>query len=101
MPKEIAMCYTTRITDEKMEDLRDELLCLVSNAVDRSISHTEIVHVDDFRGDLSGLLELLEELPVNKDLDIEWVEVDGKVDCWACDPAGENMLWRLLVTVCG
>jgi len=95
------MSYTSRITREKLEDMLDEQRMLLEQAIARSISHTEIVHLE-FPGDGSDLVALLNEI-IDVDFDLEWVEVDGVVDCWVADPANaDQMLWRLNVTVsCG
>jgi len=93
------MSFTSRTTDEKQDDLKQELEMLLADAVERSISHNEIVKVD-FYGDRASLIEMLESL--DEESDIEWVELDGVVDVWACDlGTEEGMTWRLDVTCAG
>lgn len=92
------MSYTQRVTTEAQEDLRSELICELTHAIDRSISHNEIVPVKNFHATREGLLTLLSDL---RDEDVEWVESDGVVDVWGCHGVHEDiMLWRLLVDCC-
>lgn len=79
-------------------DERDELSVTLQTAIDRSISHNEIVPVPNFPADRKSTLSLLNDL---LDEDVEWVLDDGVLDCWGCDEVHEDiMLWRLLVDCC-
>lgn len=69
------------------------------DAIDRSQSHNEIVHVEWDGGDLPTLLA---ELGAIHDGEVDWAsENNGTYDVWGIpesDPEGE-MVWRLNVTM--
>jgi hypothetical protein len=98
------MSFTSRTTEEKQDDLKQELELLLADAVERSISHNEIVKVD-FHGDRQTLICMLHNTTeaadtYELDFDIDWVETDGSVDVWAAPEDAETdgeMIWRLLV----
>jgi hypothetical protein len=99
------MSYTSRITEEKQDDLKQELELLLEHAVRRSISHNEIVHIE-FPGDRQTLICMLHDATDaaadidELDFDIDWVETDGTIDVWAAPEDAETdgeMIWRLAV----
>lgn len=67
----------------------------LSNAVTRSISHTEIVHVE-IEDHEAAILSLIETFP---DLGIDYSDCCAGTDVWAWDsdtPEGES-IWRLML----
>ena len=78
------MSYTSRITEEKQDALKQELELLLEHAVRRSISHKEIVHIE-FHGDRQTLICMLHDATEAADIDelyfdINWIETEGIVD---------------------
>ena len=64
-------------------------------AIDRSISHNEIVHLDWDGGDE---LNLVAALAPYHDGEIESVLIDGRVDVWGFQDGPDGQMdWRLSV----
>jgi hypothetical protein len=70
----------------------------LQEAIDRSVSHTEVVAVEFGGGDEA---DLVAELHTLYDGEINSVEADGKIDVWGYQTeAGDGeMDWRLSVTL--
>ena len=66
----------------------------LKDAINRSISHDEIVHCEWDGGDESALVAELSEVSE----DVDSVRTEDGIDVWGTDSAGE-MEWRLLVTL--
>ena len=83
------------INTQHNDDLVQDVVDLVQDAIDRSESHNEIVSIN-FPGSSESLLELIHDLG---DWDVDWVtEDDGDIDVWAgVMNTDDGMLWRLRV----
>lgn len=83
-------------TQHNTDDMHQDVVGLVQDAIDRSESHNEIVSIN-FPGSSESLLELLHDLG---DWDVIWVtEDDGDIDVWAGNRLRlyDGMVWRLRV----
>jgi hypothetical protein len=70
----------------------------IKNAISRSISHDEIVHIsaDD---DTQAMQMVTEATIVAGDSDSDWAKDNDGYDVWAGVDGSDAMLWRLKITV--
>jgi hypothetical protein len=91
--------------NEIIAEQREEMITLIRDSIERSISHNEIVPFT-FYGDRESLLSVIKDLRDEdvewvkdlRDEDVEWVEANGVVEVWGCHGVHEDiMLWRVHV----
>lgn len=89
--------FATHIGKIDMTTTLTETLC---EAINRSISHTQIVAVEVEADDISQAVA-----SIGGEWDIDYArENDGSYDVWGCvaddtEPSSEDMAWRLNVTI--